>query len=273
MMRVAIWNDGLVPDELGGGTRGNNEFKPGFDLGLLSEEVKEFYKAMANNDLVEMVDAYCDVRFVWEGIEFKYGMISYSYETNSDLKVLEVNEKAFEQLEKYYIRHEHKMFKILNRIVYSTDRFNSPRYIKAIDNNVNCFSYKETKEILDEAFNIVCEANEQKGTIKDSKGKTMKGPKWVNPADRIKALLIDEGILQYSNNEVIVKVEGIVIPGNFNTCSLLITTDSREIVYRIEFLQNIGDIRELIRSLKNLTIQQAEDTLSKIAKIKEVKNG
>lgn len=195
MMRVAIWNDGLVPDELGGGTRGNNEFKPGFDLGLLSEEVKEFYKAMANNDIVEMVDAYCDTRFVWEGIEFKYGMISYSYETNKDLAILDANMRAFELLERYYERHKYKMWCILNKIYSEIDISKSPAYEKAKNTALPAYAIKGLEEILEEAFIIVCEANEQKGTRKDGKGKTMKGPKWVNPADRIKALLIEEGII------------------------------------------------------------------------------
>ena len=214
MMRVAIWNDGLVPDELGGGTRGNNEFKPGFDLGLLSEEVKEFYKAMANNDIVEMIDAYCDTRFVWEGIEFKYGMIGYSYETIKDLSPLETNMKAFELLERYYEKHKYKMLIVLDRLVNEADRFKSPAYERVRNtalhiscNAIPAYSIKGLVEILDEAFTIVCEANEQKGTIKDAKGKTMKGPKWVNPADRIRALLIDEGIISdsISNLEVVNK--------------------------------------------------------------------
>lgn len=195
MMRVAIWNDGIVPVELGGGTRGNNEFKPGFDLGLLSEEVKEFYKAMANNDIVEMVDAYCDTRFVWEGIEFKYGMISYSYETNKDLAILDANMRAFDLLERYYEKHKYKMWCTLNKLYSEIDITKSPAYIKAKHTALPAYAIKGLEEILEEAFIIVCEANEQKGTIKDSKGKTMKGPKWVNPADRIRALLVDEGII------------------------------------------------------------------------------
>lgn len=179
MKRVAIWNDGPVSEELGGGTRGNNTFNFAFDLPLLSEEVKEFYKALANNDIVEMVDAYCDVRFVWEGIEFKYGCISYNYNDINNYTYLVEHTQQFKALEVYYREHKYKMLDLLETdlFAYNTEE-----------------SYKQTLELLDAAFDIVCEANEQKGTIKDINNKTMKGPKWVNPADSIKELLIANGV-------------------------------------------------------------------------------
>ena len=179
MKRVAIWNDGPVQEELGGGTRGNNTFNFAFDLPLLSEEVKEFYKALANNDIVEMVDAYCDVRFVWEGIEFKYGCISYDYNDINNWNFLNTNEQEFRALENYKDKHRYKMLDSLETDLYGT----------AYED-----SYDKTLKLLDAAFNIVCEANEQKGTIKDANNKTMKGPKWVNPADSIRELLIANGV-------------------------------------------------------------------------------
>ena len=179
MKRVAIWNDGPVPEELGGGTRGNNTFNFAFDLPLLSEEVKEFYKALANNDIVEMVDAYCDVRFVWEGIEFKYGCINYEYNNPDNWKLLNTNEQEFRALDGYYRNNKYKMLDILETELYA---------------NIDDDSYTKTLILLDAAFNIVCEANEQKGTIKDANNKTMKGPKWVNPADSIRELLIANGV-------------------------------------------------------------------------------
>lgn len=179
MKRVAIWNDGAVPEELGGGTRGNNTFNFAFDLPLLSEEVKEFYKALANNDIVEMVDAYCDVRFVWEGIEFKYGCTIYNYNDIGNLEFFTNIEKDFRALENYAARHRDKMLDLLDKDLFGSNTKDS---------------YANTLELLDEAFNIVCDANEQKGTIKDDKNKTMKGPKWVNPADSIKELLIANGV-------------------------------------------------------------------------------
>ena len=178
MKRVAIWNDGPVPEELGGGTRGNNIFNFAFDLPLLSEEVKEFYKALANNDIVEMVDAYCDVRFVWEGIEFKYGCISYDYNDVNNWNFLVTNEQEFKALECYKDKHRYKMLDLLE-----TDLFGNTED-----------SYEKTLKLLEDAFNIVCEANEQKGTIKDANNKTMKGPNWVNPADSIRELLIVNGV-------------------------------------------------------------------------------
>ena len=178
MKRVAIWNDGPVPEELGGGTRGNNIFNFAFDLPLLSEEVKEFYKALANNDIVEMVDAYCDVRFVWEGIEFKYGCISYEYNDYNNYKYLVEHTQQFKALELYYREHKYKMLGLLETELFG----NTKEY------------YTQTLELLDAAFDIVCTANEQKGTIKDANNKTMKGHKWVNPADSIRELLIANGV-------------------------------------------------------------------------------
>ena len=179
MKRVAIWNDGPVPEELGGGTRGNNTFNFAFDLPLLSEEVKEFYKALANNDIVEMVDAYCDVRFVWEGIKFKYGCISYDYNDVNNWNFLNTNEQEFRALESYKDKHKYKMLDLLETDLYGNDSEDS---------------YDKTLKLLDVAFNIVCEANEHKGTIKDNNNKTMKGPKWVTPADSIRELLIANGV-------------------------------------------------------------------------------
>lgn len=179
MKRVAIWNDGPVPEELGGGTRGNNTFNFAFDLPLLSEEVKEFYKALANNDIVEMVDAYCDVRFVWEGIEFKYGCISYEYNDVNNWNFLNTNEQEFKALENYKDKHRYKMLYLLETDLYGGNTEDS---------------YANTLNLLDAAFHIVCEANEQKGTIKDNNNKTMKGPKWINPADSIRELLIANGV-------------------------------------------------------------------------------
>lgn len=178
MKRVAIWNDGPVHEELGGGTRGNNKFNFAFDLPLLSEEVIEFYKALASNDTVEMVDAYCDVRFVWEGIEFKYGCISYDYNDVSNWNLLNTNMQEFRALESYYNSHKYKMLGILETELFG----------------ITEDSYTKTLKVLDDAFNIVCEANEQKGTIKDANNKTMKGPKWVNPAESIRWLLRDNGV-------------------------------------------------------------------------------
>lgn len=175
MNRVAKWNGGPVPKELGGGTRGNTEFKPEFDLGLLSEEVKEFYTAVANSDLVEMFDAYADIRFVWEGIRFKYGMIAYSY--TADLELFEYNEKMFKLMREYCEEHMFRAYMCIKEALGTK------------------FSETVFTSLTDTIFSYVCDANEQKGTEKDEKGKTIKGPKWINPADRIRQLLRSKGIL------------------------------------------------------------------------------
>lgn len=170
--RVARWNDGPVPEELGGGTRGNDNCKPAFNLALNTEEIKEFYKAMAKEDIVEMVDAYADTLFVYYGILYKLGNLTISYTAvEIDAFKKAVDDTIFTI--NYVRNHLESMFVIMGAKYGITN-----------------------KTILDKAFDIVCEANEQKGTAKDQHGKTMKGPKWVNPAETIKQLLIDEGIIK-----------------------------------------------------------------------------
>ena len=180
MNRVAIWNGGIVPVELrgkdGSATRGNTEFNPVFDLGLLSEEVVEFYTNLALNDIVEMIDAYCDMQFVWEGIKFKYGMIKYDYTNENNIKLLKENTEAYYAIGSYYDTNEAQVYGCLID------------YFKAV--------HKETflQAILDTHYIFVCEANELKGTAKDDKGKTIKGKNWIDPGIRLKELLNKKGI-------------------------------------------------------------------------------
>ena len=180
MNRVAIWNSGIVPVELrgkdGSDTRGNTEFNPIFDLGLLSEEVVEFYTNLALNDIVEMIDAYCDMKFVFEGIKFKYGMIKYDYANENNIKLLKENTEAYSAIRSYYYDNEAQVYSCLID------------YFKA--------EHKETflQAILDTHYIFVCEANELKGTAKDDKGKTIKGKNWIDPGLRLKELLNKKGI-------------------------------------------------------------------------------
>ena len=145
MNRVAIWNGGIVPVELrgkdGADTRGNTEFNPIFDLGLLSEEVVEFYTSLAKNDIVEMIDAYCDARFVWEGIQFKFGMIKYDYSNKDNIKLLNENMDNYSAIRHYYYASEVQMHNCLSE------------YFRA--------EHKETflEAILDTHYIFVCEAN------------------------------------------------------------------------------------------------------------------
>ena len=179
MKRVAIWNGGPVADELGGGTRGNTKFNPGFDIALLSEEVKEFYLALANNDLVEMIDAVCDMRFVYEGIQFKFGCTTYSYQAASIDNFVE-NDKAFARITDYYNYHFNAADDLISQEIYK-------RYGENLFGDFDAI-YK----IKSRSYDAVCSANEQKGIIKDENGKTMKGPKWVNPAEAIAQIIEEE---------------------------------------------------------------------------------
>ena len=168
-IRVAKWNDGPVPVELGGGTRNNNVCNTPFDLALNTEEIKEFYKALVNGDLVEMVDAYADTKFVYYGILYKLGNLTTSYSAINIDSFKEIVEDTIYNLK--YIRMQlESMYQIL-------------------------YTFKIYTDILDKAFDIVCDANEQKGTVKNEYGKTIKGSKWVNPAESIKELLERNGLL------------------------------------------------------------------------------
>lgn len=185
MKRVAIWNGGVVPEALGGGSRENTVFNPIFDLGLLSEEVVEFYDWMSKDNVVEMFDAYCDMKFVYEGIEFKYGMIKYDYETVTNFETLATNTKAMDDISNYYDYHSSVAFRELYNLVEATiSRCNA----------LSERTHEKTQRVIDLCFDAVCAANEQKGTVK-IKGKTAKGENWVNPAETIEAILIREGIL------------------------------------------------------------------------------
>lgn len=185
MKRVAIWNGGVVPEALGGGSRENKVFNPVFDLGLLSEEVVEFYDWMAKDNIVEMFDAYCDMKFVYEGIEFKYGMINYDYETVTNFETLAINTAAMKAISRYYDYHSNRTYGELYNLVEATiHRHNSH----------NESTHAKTGRVIDLCFNAVCTANEQKGTVK-VKGKTIKGDMWVNPAGTIHAILVKEGII------------------------------------------------------------------------------
>ena len=168
-IRVAKWNDGPVPVELGGGTRNNNVCNPPFDLALNTEEIKEFYKALVNSDLVEMVDAYADTKFVYYGILYKLGNLTTSYKAINIDSFKKIVEDTIYNLK--YIRMQlESMYQIL-------------------------YTFEIYTDILDKAFDIVCDANEQKGTVKNEYGKTIKGSKWVNPAEAIKELLERNGLL------------------------------------------------------------------------------
>ena len=168
-IRVAKWNDGPVPVELGGGTRNNNVCNTPFDLALNTEEIKEFYKALVNSDLVEMVDAYADTKFVYYGILYKLGNLTTSYKAINIDSFKKIVEDTIYNLK--YIRMQlESMYQIL-------------------------YTFEIYTDILDKAFDIVCDANEQKGTVKNEYGKTIKGSKWVNPAEAIKELLERNGLL------------------------------------------------------------------------------
>lgn len=130
--------------------RGNTHFNLRLEKDMLNEELKEFTDGLFDGeDVVEMMDAYCDTLFVL------YGSI---YKSNQTL--------GFEHAEiKYYIDAAKWMKKMLNR------------YIPNCNNN-----------IISECMDAVIEANEAKPKDKVN-GKVIKGDKWVDPKHKIKEIL------------------------------------------------------------------------------------
>lgn len=51
-----------------------NEKRSSLRVELISEELKELEEAIANNDLIEVADALCDIQYVLSGAVLEFGM-------------------------------------------------------------------------------------------------------------------------------------------------------------------------------------------------------
>lgn len=135
----------------------------GFDLDLqtrmLTEESNEFYLAYKENDMVGMIDAYCDFIFVLRGAQASliatyFGSDYLSYRLALDI-VNGATNQGFMILE------------ILNKTVP----------IGPVE--------------LEQCLQFVIEANNAK-SFDEVNGKTVKGPNWRDPKERIKALVFGD---------------------------------------------------------------------------------
>lgn len=147
-VRVFDWN--LERDLLDKG------FNPALQTRMLTEESNEFYLAYRENNMVGMIDAYCDFIFVLRGAQASLIATDFGDDYNAYKTALDIVNGATNQ-----------GFMILELL------------LKAVPiSNVE----------LEQCFAFVIEANEAKP--KDTvSGKIVKGPNWKDPKDRIKALV------------------------------------------------------------------------------------
>ncbi len=132
---------------------------------LLSEEVAEFWNAYAEGDLVEMVDAWCDAKFVWEGRKYLFGSRKFDSVNSLD------RVRAEFLLIRYYWMQQDKFMKDL---LYKVGGI--------------------TESALSEAFEIVCRANSRKALSYDAGLKVDKPEGWVPPQEEIRKLLLRRGV-------------------------------------------------------------------------------
>lgn len=118
---------------------------------ILSEEVQEFWKAWVEKDIVEMLDAFADIKFVIHGREFLFSMVKHL------------------STEEYY-KDEKTYYSIMS---YGYNNLDRARTI-LIDLG---FSDGDLLAV----YNIVCDANDKKHKERDGNGKVTKGPDWENP--------------------------------------------------------------------------------------------
>lgn len=131
--------------------RDNTYFNWNTEEAMLDEEVKEFYEALKNDNIVDMIDAYCDIKFVLCGSIFK---INYNSLDITDYPISRYDD-VLDSMEDI-IR---LAFKLQNKAL----------------------GYNQ----LDEAFDFVCTANATKGTTKVN-GKITKPVDFVGPEAQIK---------------------------------------------------------------------------------------
>lgn len=134
----------------------DKKFNPALQAKMLSEESNEFYLAYRDNDMVGMIDAYCDFIFVLRGAQASLIATDFSDDYHAYKTALDIVNGATNQ-----------GFMILEIL------------LKAVP-----ISNQE----LDVCFGFVIEANEAKP--KDTvSGKIIKGPNWRDPKEKIKALV------------------------------------------------------------------------------------
>lgn len=135
-------------------------FNPALQTRMLTEESREFYDAYKANDMVGMIDAYCDFIFVLRGAQASLIATDFGDDYGAYRTALDIVNGATNQ--------GFMMLEILNKAVP----------VGPVELEL-CLSY-------------VIEANEAKP--KDTvSGKIIKGDNWRDPKDKIRALVFPEG--------------------------------------------------------------------------------
>ncbi len=151
--RIVAWNR----------ERNNLEFDGNLETQMLSEEANEFYMA---ETFVDQVDAYCDFQFVAVGTLAKFN----ASKLNEASELSYVKENA-DFIISYMNRNSEAMYDILQT---EWDIFQL---------------YQSLDQFLNTCLEIVLNANEAKGKIKNAEGKIQKGAAYVPPESSIKELL------------------------------------------------------------------------------------
>ncbi len=137
--------------------RNGLEFSATLEKNMLQEELKEYYDS---DNIIDKTDAVCDTLFVAIGTEAK---ISYNpYDDEGNLNILQ------------------DVLPVTAIDVMFTDFYG--RLLHAGIEADFILQY------VNEAFNIVIEANEQKSKQKDENGKVQKPKNFVKPEKKIKEL-------------------------------------------------------------------------------------
>lgn len=137
----------------------DKKFDPALQTKMLTEESNEFYEAYKENDMVGMIDAYCDFIFVLRGAQASLIATNFGDDYGAYKVALDIVNGATNQ-----------GFMILEILMKAVP-------IGPVE--------------LDQCLEFVIEANEAKP--KDTvSGKIIKGDKWRDPKEKIKALVFGD---------------------------------------------------------------------------------
>jgi hypothetical protein len=133
-------------------------------VALLSEEIAEFWNALAEGNVVDMVDAWADIQFLMEGRLFLFGTAAP--------KTLDALRKVVEEYETVQS--------------YASDQL-----------DVMCVildDYKVSRDLRVMALRLVREANNRKALTYNEGLKVDKPADWVAPQEAIMGLLVEAGV-------------------------------------------------------------------------------
>lgn len=131
-------------------------FNPALQTRMLTEESREFYEAYKDNDMVGLVDAYCDFIFVLRGAQASLIATDFSDDYQAYKTALDIVNGATNQ--------GFLLLELLSKVVP----------VGQLD--------------LEIAMEYVIKANEAKPP-KTKDGKVIKGDDWQDPKERIKELI------------------------------------------------------------------------------------